>query len=347
MTSRERVFAALNRQSTDRAPANYSAHKEVTERLLARLGLRDYEELLQFLHVDMRHVGFSYYQPETGPDADGYMRTLWGARNHPNKADDDPAKWIMPFNEDTTVEDVRAHRWPSADALDYSALTAQCARYYDEYATFGSPWCPFFHEVGWLIGQENYFVWMHTKPEVVDAITDAIVDYEIEVTRRYLEACAGKLDIAYFGNDFGAQRGLVISPAMWERFLRKPLKRYFDLAHDFGCKVMQHSCGSIHSIIPSLIADGVDILDPVQVRAEGMALATLVQGFGDRLAFHGGVDTQHTLPFESPTEVRAMVRAYRNLTRDHGGYIMTGSQELIADIPDDNILAMYEENARG
>jgi hypothetical protein len=59
------------------------------------------------------------------------------------------------------------------------------------------------------------------------------------------------------------------------------------------------------------------------------------------------VDTQHTLPFCSAGEVRAQVRGYRELTRERGGYIMTGSQDLIADIPLDNILAMYGENARG
>lgn len=167
------------------------------------------------------------------------------------------------------------------------------------------------------------------------------------MTRRYFEACRGKLDVAYFGNDYGTQRGLFISPAQWERFLRGPQKRYFDIAHDFGCKVLFHSCGSVRAIIPDLIADGVDVLDPVQIRAAGMALDSLVADFGDRLAFHGGVDTQHTLPFGTPADVREMVRGYRELTRARGGYIMTGSQEFIADIPDENIIAAFEENGKG
>ena len=274
------------------------------------------------------------------------MRNMWGARYHPDKPEADSTRFISPFDEGTTVDDVYAHDWPSPDALDYGGIGEQCEKYADTYATYGSPWCPFFHEVGWLIGQEPYFIWMHTKPDVVDAITDCIVSYEIEVTRRFLEACDGKLDIAFFGNDFGSQRGLVISPAMWERFLRKPLKRYFDLSHDFGCLVMKHCCGAIRDIIPWFIEDGVDALDPVQVRAAGMDFAGLVRDYGAQLALHGGVDTQHTLPFGSTDDVRAQVRGYRELTRDRGGYIMTGSQSLIEDIPLDNILAMYEENAR-
>ncbi len=346
MLPRERVLAAIDHLPTDRAPANYSALTEVTERLMRRTGVADYEELLRLLQVDMRRIRFSYYQPDSEPDAEGYRRTMWGLRYHPDRADDDPAKRLSPFGEDTRVDDVLAHPWPSPDALDYTGIADELARHHSTYATFGSTWSPFFHEVGWLIGQENYFVWMHTKPDVVEAITRAIVDYEIEVTRRFFTACAGRLDIAYFGNDFGTQRGLFVSPQCWQRFLRRPLKRYFDLAHEFGCRVMQHSCGSVRALLPDFAADGVEVVDPVQVRAEGMDFAGLMRDFGARLCFHGAVDTQHTLPFESPAAVREMVRGYRALTRDSGGYIMTGSQDLIADIPDDNILAMYEENAR-
>jgi len=344
MTSRERVLLALDHRRTDRAPADYQAHQEVTDRLLARLGLKDHEELLQYFGVDMRRVGFDYTIPDTGPDDEGYMRNMWGLRSNPSKPDGDPTKTIRPFDDDTTDDDVYSHQWPSADALDYGGVRAQCDKYHDSYVTYGAPWSPFFHEVGWLIGQETFFVWMHTKPEVVSAIIDCYVSFEVEVTRRFLEACAGKLDIAYFGNDFGSQRGLVISPEQFRRFLRMPLKRFFDVSHDYGCKVMKHSCGSVRAIIPWLIEDGVDILDPVQVRAEGMSLESLVRDFGDRLCFHGGVDTQRTLPFGSVEDVRAQVRSYLDLTRERGGYIMTGSQSLIADIPDDNILAMYDEN---
>ena len=344
MTSRERVLLALAHRRTDRAPANYSAHQEVTDRLLARLGLRDHEELLRFLGVDLRRVSLDYTVPNTGPDADGYVRNMWGLCTNPSKPDGDPTKVSCPFTDNTTVDDVYAHTWPSPDAIDYSGIHAQCERYARDYATFGAPWSPFFHEVGWLIGQETFFIWMHTKPDVVTAIVDCVVSFEVEVTRRFLDACAGKLDIAYFGNDFGSQRSLVISPEQWQRFMRQPLERFYDIAHDYGCKVMQHSCGAVRDIIPWLIEAGVDILDPVQVRAAGMDFASLVCDFGNRICFHGGVDTQRTLPFGSPQDVRAQVRSYLDLTRERGGYILTGSQDFIADIPDDNILAMYDEN---
>jgi uroporphyrinogen decarboxylase len=260
--------------------------------------------------------------------------------------DDGRPNTTKPFDEDTTVEDVHAHAWPDPDKLDYSRIRPDLERWYGRYATCGAPWSPFFHEVGWLLGQENYFVWMHTKPDVVEAVTAHIVDYEIEVSRRFLDACGGMLDIAYVGNDFGTQRGLFVGPKHFQRFIRPFLKRFYDLFHEYGCIVMQHSCGAIRDAIPWMIEDGVDVLDPVQVNAEGMALDSLIADFGDRLAFHGGVDTQQLLPFGTPREVRETVRAYREWTADRGGYILSGSQNYIEDIPLENILAVYDENMK-
>lgn len=347
MTSRERVLLAIDHKPTDRAPADFGALQAVKDRLIQKLGVADIEELLQTLYVDMRRIRFEYAQPDKGPDADGYALTMWGAKRRDKDPGDGRPNYISPFNEETTVGQVHAHPWPDAGLLDYSWIRGQCGKYHGKYAVFGAPWSPFFHEAGWLIGQENFYIWMTTKPDVVQAIIQHIVDYEIEVTRRFLEAAGGMIDITYFGNDFGTQRGLFISPQMWHEFMRKPLKRFYDISHDHGCRVMQHSCGAVRDIIPFFIEDGVNILDPIQVSAAGMDLPGLARDFGRDICFHGGVDMQRTLPFGSTDDVRAEVRSYLNLMKNRGGYILCASQELIEDIPLDNILAMYDENVRG
>ena len=346
MLPRERVLAAIEHRKTDRIPADYGAIPQVTERLIERLGVADYEELLQALHVDMRRITFGYYQDSSEPDADGWVTDMWGTRRRETKGELSRQHFIPTFDEGTTIDDVHAHPWPDPNALDYTGIRAVCEAHYGTYATFGAPWSPFFHEVGWMIGQERFFMWMATRPEVLEAIINHVVDYEVEATQRYLEAADGMLDITYFGNDFGTQRGLVISPRMYERFIRQPLKRFFDVSHAFGCRVMKHSCGAIRDIIPKLIEDGVDVLDPVQTRARDMDLPGLVRDFGGQLCFHGGVDTQRTLPFGTTDDVRAEVRSYVDLTRERGGYILVGSQEFIEDIPLDNILAMYDVELR-
>ncbi|MBI2302624.1 MAG: hypothetical protein HYU66_27275 [Armatimonadetes bacterium] len=344
MTPRERVLAAIGHCPTDRAPANLAAVPAVRQRLIEHLGVRDEEELLQALGIDLRRISANYSQPDTGPDADGYWRTMWGLRYRKEDPGDGAPAVVRPFDEHSTVDDVMAHDWPDSEQLDYSAVRADCERYHGTYATFGAPWSPFFHEVGWLLGQEDFLVWMGLIPDVIAAIVDQVVDYEIAATRRFLAACDGLLDITYFGNDFGEQRCLFISPAMWERHMRRPLRRFYDVSHEFGCRVMQHSCGAVRQILPAWVADGVDILDPVQTSAAGMDLPGLYRDFGGRLSFHGGVCTQTTLPFGTQADVRAETRSYLELARERGGYILCSSQDCTEDIPLDNIVAMYDEN---
>jgi hypothetical protein len=209
MTSRERVLAAITHHRTDHTPANWHAHQEVTDALMRKLGVADYETFLRALGVDLRRIPCDYGQPNSPPDADGYVRDLWGARRRAQDPGDGRPNWLSPFGEDTTVAEVNAHAWPDPAKLDYSAVRAQCAAFRGEYALYGAPWSPFFHEVGWLIGQETFFIWMSTKPDVLQAIIDRVVDYEIAACHRFFQATGGLLDIAYFGNDFWHATGAV------------------------------------------------------------------------------------------------------------------------------------------
>ena len=119
-----------------------------------------------------------------------------------------------------------------------------------------------------------------------------------------------------------------------------------DVCHAAGVKFMLHSCGAIRPLIPDLIALGVDVLDPIQVAAHGMEPAALKRDFGDRLAFHGGMCTQRTLPFATPQEVREAVLDRIATLGAGGGYILASSHDLSADTPPENIVAMYDPAPR-
>ena len=109
---------------------------------------------------------------------------------------------------------------------------------------------------------------------------------------------------------------------------------------------MLHSCGAIRELIPDFIALGVDILDPVQVAAKGMNPAALKGDFGDKLAFHGGVCTQHTLPHGTPEDVGAAVLDRVATLGAGGGYILASSHDISADTPEVNIMALYNPALR-
>jgi uroporphyrinogen decarboxylase len=103
---------------------------------------------------------------------------------------------------------------------------------------------------------------------------------------------------------------------------------------------MFHSCGGIRPLIPDLLDIGLQVLDPVQPRAAGMAAYELKREFGDRITFHGGVDEQHVLPFGSEQEVQEEVGLRLRAFAPGGGYILAPSHYVQADIPPTNIVAI-------
>jgi uroporphyrinogen decarboxylase len=108
---------------------------------------------------------------------------------------------------------------------------------------------------------------------------------------------------------------------------------------------MLHSCGSVAEIMDDLADCGVDVVNPLQPGAAGMEPAALKERFGRRLAFHGAIDVQKTLPEGTPQEGRAEVGARFADLGAGGGYVACSSHNLQPDVPTANILAMYEEAA--
>ena len=148
------------------------------------------------------------------------------------------------------------------------------------------------------------------------------------------------MQVFFMGDDYGTQRGLFWSPATWRRFIKPRLKKLYDLAHDRGYPVMQHSCGSVVQVLPDMIEIGLDVLQPIQVSAAGMDPAALKEQFGDRLAFMGAVDAQRVMAFGSPDDVREEVRNRIEILAPGGGYILSTSQGITPEIPVENIRAM-------
>jgi len=146
------------------------------------------------------------------------------------------------------------------------------------------------------------------------------------------------------GTDFGAQNGPFISPRTFRDLYLPFYRRVNDwIAEHTPWKRFIHSCGSVKALIPLFIEAGFDILNPVQTSAAHMDPATLKAEFGDRLVFWGGgVDTQHTLPFGTPDEVRQEVRERLEIFGRGGGFVFNPSHNVQALVPVENLLAMYD-----
>jgi uroporphyrinogen decarboxylase len=202
-------------------------------------------------------------------------------------------------------------------------------------------WSTHFQDTLSAFGMENALIMMLDAPLMVEAVADRITEFYLAVNKIMYEAAADKLDAVLLGNDVGGQEDLLLSPDMLRRFMIPGMKRLVDQAHDYGVKVVYHSCGAIRNIIEDFIAVGIDALHPIQANAQGMQAEIMHREFAGRLSFVGGVDTQWLLPCGTPGEVSARVRTLRDLFPT--GLVISPSHEaLLPDVPPVNIEAMCQ-----
>jgi len=203
-------------------------------------------------------------------------------------------------------------------------------------------------EFGMILGRwGSYQEWMYTigsNPNYVREFYDRKIEIMLANVRCYAQAVGGNIDIFALGEDFGTQKGLMISPRMFREIVAPYYKRLFDWVHqNTSWKVHFHCCGGIYPIIDTLIDCGVDILNPVQTSAVGMEPEKLKREFGDRLVFWGGgIETQSVFPYGALDEVRAQVRERIRIFGPGGGFVFCPIHNIQADVSTDQILAMYE-----
>ena len=192
----------------------------------------------------------------------------------------------------------------------------------------------------------SYQEWMlniAADPDYVLAFYERKIEALLRNMALYADAVGDNIDIVWLGEDFGTQKGLMISPATFRRMVAPYYKRLFDWVHSHtSWKVLFHCCGAIYPIIGTLIECGVDILNPVQTSAAGMDPARLKAEFGDRLTFWGGgVDTQHMLPLGSLEEIRAQVAERIRIFGPGGGFVFSPVHNIQRDVTPERLLALY------
>jgi uroporphyrinogen decarboxylase len=161
-----------------------------------------------------------------------------------------------------------------------------------------------------------------------------------------LEIVGDNIDIVMHSDDLGMQNSPMMSPDMYRRFVKPLHQELIGMLKKKAkgeVKFLLHSCGSVRALIPDFIDVGVDILNPIQVSAAGMDTAELKKEFGKDMCFcGGGVDTQEILPRGTPEQVRDEVKRRLDDLAPGGGYIFAAVHNIQADVPPENLQAMYE-----
>ena len=306
MDRRDLVRAAIQHREAAHVPYIIDLTREAAEALSDTLGERTVEAFLDNDVYDLRAPWWSWH--DLGPD--------W--REPPT-----PTSRAQVRGTGSYTEFVEKTKMAQATTGKYILVRI-----------YGSH----FEKANAARGIENFLADMAADPAFAKRLLTSIVDRNMVMLENILSV--PEVDGILLGSDWGSQRGLLMSPAVWDEMIRPGEQREYDLVHAYGKDVWVHSCGNVEPLIPSLIQMGLDVLNPVQ--PEAMDLAHLKRTYGDRLTFWGGISTQDTLPFGTPEEVKREVRRVRALMSRGGGYILAPAQSIQDDVPLENLLALLE-----
>lgn len=204
--------------------------------------------------------------------------------------------------------------------------------------------------------------WVKNKPQGIRKMEDWLMahilypDYIIELFEMqseialknleiYKQAVGNRIQVLWTsGTDFGTQNGPFISPESYRKLYMPFHKKINDWIHqNTDWKTFYHTCGSIVPLLDDFVEAGIDILNPVQCSAAGMSPEFLKEKYGDKFVFWGGgVDTQQTLPFGTPDEVRAQVKERLEIFSKNGGYVFNTIHNILGKTPVENLMAMFE-----
>lgn len=375
MDSRERILTALSHREPDRLPLDLGSTQVTGIHILAYRNLREvlglpamsvqsYDhiqglalpdlDVIERLGVDVRGLyplnSHNWWLVE---EEDGeYLRyhDEWGIiHRKPREGGLYYTIWKTPLDHpELTVQDIERHPWPRMDDPQRIAGLRQLAESYRAagYAVLlKDPFAGLFEMAQRIVGMENLLVMMATNKALAGALFDRLVALKLAFWETALPELADVVDIISQADDYGTQVSQIISPRMFRDQLKPRWKIVFDRLKVLapGARRFFHSCGNVRPLLPDYIELGVEILNPVHIRATGMEPAALKRDFGDALCFWGGgVDTQGVLPNGTPQEVKDDVRRNIELLAPGGGFVFNTVHNIQADVPPQNLAALYE-----
>jgi uroporphyrinogen decarboxylase len=373
VNSRERVQRALGHQEPDRVPFDLGGtglstlHVTAYRNLRDHLGLPQAEARIGFvaeqlvvvdddvatrLRTDVCPVlpgtasAFEYafrdegeYEAYTDEWGIGWRRPKDGGfyydmYHHPlADADSFEALRAQPFPDpvdDGRFATLREQAEAAAEKGKAVALAGPCAGIAEVYS--------------WLRGYEGYYVDLARNQEWVGYMLDRLVEFKRAYWERALGEIGDLVDVVVEADDLAGQHSLLMSPRTYRQVIQPRHKRLFSFIKEQApVRLFYHTCGAVRRLIPDLIDAGIDILNPVQISAAGMDLCELKREFGKDLTFWGGgVDTQSVLGTANPQEVRDHVRKNIEHLGPGGGFVFAAVHDIQADVPPENILAMWQ-----
>jgi len=201
------------------------------------------------------------------------------------------------------------------------------------------------YEICWYMrGLEQWFRDMIENPAFCEALLDQTLKFWLDYYTGFLSQIGDLIDVVMIGDDLTGQYGPLFSPDFYRKVVKPRQKKLVQHIKSLSsARIWYHTCGSCLEYIPDLIDNGIDILNPVQISAANMDPHHLKKIYGANLAFWGGgCDSQNVLSTASPEEITRHVRTNIEKFKSGGGYVFNNVHNIQADVPPENIVAMYD-----
>ena len=328
MTKREIVRMVLDGKRPPYVPWDFGFTREAREKLVAHYGTGDLEPVLQNHFLGLGS-GIGYFEDLGNDQFRDVFGVVWD-----RSVDKDIGAVANAVLPEPTLAGCS---FPDPlDPRSFAAIPERLARYGDRFRIFYIGFS--LYERAWTMrGMANLLMDFHDHPGFVRDLLRTIADYNIAQAERAMEF---DIDAVYFGDDWGQQRGLQMGPALWREFILPELRRMYGAVRKEGKYVCIHSCGDVDELFDALIDAGLNLFNPFQ--PEVMDIRALHRKYLGRLAFHGGLSTQKTLPLGEVEDVRRETRGLLEMGRE-GSYILAPAHAVEGDVPLENMLAFIGE----
>jgi len=366
MTSRERVWKALNHKEPDRIPVdlggNSSGMTDIAYRNLTHyLGIKNPDttfsewrtvenfdkRVLELLNIDICvvHIGRSreHKSINYSESSSGIIENEWGISR---KNIGDYSQIVHNPLSDSTIDDLKNFHWPDPfDPRRVWGLHEKAKKLFKntDYAIKLADPMSLFNGISCMLrGFEEFMLDLITNEKFVFALVEKELELLMGFYGTALDAVGQYVQIVETSDDYGMQNGPMFSPSLYKKFFKKAHRKLNDfIKSKTKAKILFHSCGSARAFIPDFIDAGIDILNPIQTSAADMNLKEIKKEFGKYLCFHGGIDVQRVLS-GGLKEIEENIKEIIGIMSIGGGYILAPTHNIQPDIPPGNIVAMYK-----
>ena len=351
MNHEERILKTIEKKKVDRVPICFHFADEKTERIFADKMSMDITEfrkltdsdikrcyLMDDLSMNLSNTEFVRHALEKGFAKKRHEENIiydgWGIGWFLNS--DDPQ---MPANHPLgKIESLLDFEPPKIEKEGQFYMVEKLIKKYKQngYAVIIPQYSTIFEKAWLLLGFENFLMQCYDNIELIEVLLDKITDFRVEMAEKIVKY---KVTCGHTGDDFGTQKGPIMTLELWKRLFKSRLKRIWDVYKKNNIPVIHHSCGDCRIYLNDMIEIGLKVLNPVQSSA--MPIDELKRDYGDKLTFYGGINTEEILTCGTVDDVRKNVHDTFSILGKNGGLILSPIN-IMKNVPVENLKALIE-----